>query len=173
MTIGSPHKWKPDSNPPLGGYDINTSQVMSKSKSAIIRKPTQPYRRPQEGSPDVGVYNSSVHQQWTTDKSFTMGAPYQFVPDSNPPVGGYDVDRGLALTQWQNKSAIIRKDSSPYRRPKDREPEPGQYNASTHKSWTNEYLRDKKITLGAPYQFKPDQNPPVGGYDVDRGLAAT
>lgn len=102
-----------------------------------------------------------------------MGAPYQFVPDSNPPVGGYDIDRGLALTQTQNKSTIIRKESSPYRRPKEREPEPGQYNASTHKSWTNEYLRGKKITLGSPYQFKPDQNPPVGGYDIERGLAAT
>ena len=76
-----------------------------------------------------------------------MGAPYKFVPDSNPGIGSYDVD--VSLTQWQNRSTIIRQETSPYRRPKDKEPEPGLYNASTHKSWTNEYLKDKKMSLKA------------------------
>ena len=98
-----------------------------------------------------------------------MGSPYKFVPDSNPGVGTYNLDD--SLTKYNNRSTIIREETSPYRRPKEREPEPGQYNASAHKSWTNNYLKGKRISLGAPYQFKPDQNPPVGGYDVDRGLA--
>lgn len=168
MTLGSPHKWVPDSNPPIGGYDINDSQIMSKSRSAIIKKPTQPYRRPTESNPEVGKYESSVHKQWTSDKSFTMGAPYQFVPDSNPGIGAYNIDD--SLIKHNNRSTIIRKETSPYRRPKEREPEPGQYNASTHKLWTNGYLKDKKITLGAPYKFKPDENPGVGSYDVNESL---
>lgn len=97
-----------------------------------------------------------------------MGAPYQFVPDSNPPVGGYDIYRGLALTQTQNKSTFIRKESSPYRRPKEREPEPGQYNASTHKSWTNEYLRGKNFTIGERKEDSPNRNPGPGYYEPEK-----
>ena len=31
-----------------------------------------------------------------------MGAKYEFKPDSNPPVGGYDVDAGLQHTQGRS-----------------------------------------------------------------------
>ena len=26
------------------------------------------------------------------------------------------------------------------------------------------------ITMGSKYEFKPDRNPPVGGYNIDSGL---
>jgi len=78
-----------------------------------------------------------------------MGSKYEFKADQNPAVGQYDVD--TSQTMGQSKSAIIKTATSPQRRPKEREPEPGQYNAATHKSWTNEYLKDKKVTLGSKY----------------------
>jgi hypothetical protein len=30
----------------------------------------------------------------------TLGGKYQWKPDSNPPVGSYDTDRGLSLTKF-------------------------------------------------------------------------
>ena len=83
------------------------------------------------------------------DKKITLGSKYKWQPDSNPPVGGYDIN--TSQTMGNSKSAIIKTATSPQRRPKEREPEPGQYNAATHKSWTNEYLKDKKVTLGSKY----------------------
>ena len=39
MTIGGKYKWKADSNPPVGAYDIELSDVLTKPTipSAIIK----------------------------------------------------------------------------------------------------------------------------------------
>ena len=31
-------------------------------------------------------------------------------------------------------------------------------------------MKDKKITLGSKDKWKPDSNPPIGGYDVNPSL---
>jgi len=54
-----------------------------------------------------------------------MGRKYEFKPDRNPPVGSYDIDSGLRMSQRKTQSALIREEVSPYRRPKDKTPEPG------------------------------------------------
>ena len=48
MTLGGKYIWKPDDNPPVGGYNPDTAEVHTKSNStaAVIKAPTSPYRRP-------------------------------------------------------------------------------------------------------------------------------
>ena len=62
---------------------------------------------------------------------------------------------------------MIREEVSPYRRPKERSPDPGQYDRHLTKFGSG--LRSN-ATMGSKYEFKPDRNPPVGGYDIDSGL---
>ena len=44
FTIGLPHKWKPDQNPPVGGYNTERAfkKILYTSRSAIIRKEVSP-----------------------------------------------------------------------------------------------------------------------------------
>ena len=44
--------------------------------------------------PDAGAYHKNEDFNRLNNK-VSMGAKYEFKPDSNPPVGGYDVDAGL------------------------------------------------------------------------------
>jgi len=37
-----------------------------------------------------------------TQNAVTMGSKYVFKPDSNPPVGGYDTERGYNATKFRN-----------------------------------------------------------------------
>ena len=101
------------------------------------------------------MYNAATHKSWTNDymkdKKITLGSKYKWKPDSNPPVGGYDIN--TSQTQWQSRSAIIKESSSPPPRPQEYAPSPGEYNAAAHKSWTNDYMKDKKITLGSKYKW--------------------
>ena len=53
----------------------------------------------------------------------TLGGKYEFKPDSNPPVGGYNPDESICKPA--NKSAFIKPATSPYRRPKEQNPDPG------------------------------------------------
>ena len=172
IIMGGKYKDEVNDNPPPGLYDADRAESITKyrNRSALIKQPTSPYRRPKESNPDPGKYDSHLKPFGSgLSKSVNMGSKYEFKPDSNPPVGGYDIDRGLKVTQFQNKSTIIKKDTSPYRRPKESLPDPGQYDKHL-KPFGSDL---KGVSMGSKDKFTPDDNPRIGQYDVDRGLAAT
>ena len=94
-----------------------------------------------------------------------MGSKYIFKPDSNPPVGGYDPDRAFNSVSPNKRSAMIREPVSSYRRPKEVGPDPydGHLTPFGKGKMSN-------VTMGSKYEFKPDRNPPVGGYHTDRSF---
>jgi len=55
-TMGSKYVFKPDSNPPVGAYDIDRAkdQVSSRSRATLIVESKNPYIRPKEIRPAVG-----------------------------------------------------------------------------------------------------------------------
>ena len=66
-------------------------------RSAHIKEETSPYRRPQENSPGPGAHDGHLTAFGAdVTRNITMGSKYEFKADSNPPVGGYDVDAGHA-----------------------------------------------------------------------------
>ena len=171
-TMGSKYIFKPDSNPPVGAYNIDSAKelVSSRSKAALIKEEVSPYRRPKEQSPDPGQYDSHLKPFGSELKhSASMGSKYVFKPDSNPPVGAYNIDSAKELVSSRSQAAVIKEEVSPYRRPKEQSPDPGQYD-----SHLKPFGSDVKGNpgMGSKYVFKPDSNPPVGGYDVERGESA-
>jgi len=99
--------------------------------------------------------------------NITMGSKYEFKPNRNPPVGGYNTDRGINAISPKSRSAIIREDVYPYRRPKETSPDPGIYDG--HLSIFGADVT-RRIDMGSKYIFKPDQNPAPGQYNTDSGL---
>ena len=91
-----------------------------------------------------------------------MGRKYEFKPDRNPAVGQYEPNE--SQTKFNNKSVIIREEKSPYRRPKENNPDPGQYTGDVIT-----FGKDVKtnIGMGNKYIFKADSNPAVGQYEVN------
>ena len=63
------------------------------------------------------------------------------------------------MSKASSKSAIIREDTSPYRRPKEESPDPGFYDRHLTKLGAN---ITHKMDFGNKYIFKPDKNPAPG-----------
>ena len=59
---------------------------------------------------------------------------------------------------------------SPYRRPKEEGPAPGQYDR--HLTGFGEDVT-MNIGMGSKYKFKPDQNPPPGLYNPESPIDST
>ena len=97
-----------------------------------------------------------------------MGNKYIFKPDKNPPPGAYNLESGLNMSQTKTRSAHIRGETSPYRRPKQQNPDPGLYDG--HLTAFGADIKTN-IGMGSKYEFKPDKNPPVGAYDPNSGYA--
>jgi hypothetical protein len=57
-----------------------------------------------------------------------MGGKYKWKADQNPALGSYDTDTYFK-TMNKSKSAFIRADVSPFRRPRETVPDPGAYDA--------------------------------------------
>ena len=117
---------------------------------------------PESGTAHLTPFGANVKSR------IGMGSKYVFKPDSNPPVGGYNTDRGFDSISPSKRSAIIREPTSTYRRPQEKLPEPGSYDGhlvpfGKHKM--------SNVTMGSKYEFKPDKNPPVGGYFTDRAFS--
>ena len=85
-------------------------------------------------------------------KSFTMGLPHKWKPDQNPPVGGYNTQRAFEKILNTSRSVVIKKATSPYRRPKENNPEPGQYDRHLTKFGSD----GQKFSIGLPHKWKPD-----------------
>ena len=173
MDFGNKYIFKPDKNPPVGAYNIESGHNMSKasSKSAIIREETSPYRRPQENSPGPGHHDGHLTAFGADVKAnIGMGSKYEFKPDSNPPVGAYDINSGLNMSQKKSRAAHIKEEVAPYRRPKEDSPDPGFYDRHLTNLGAN---ITHKMDFGNKYVFKPDQNPAPGQYNIDGGHSMT
>lgn len=122
VTMGGKNKFKPltDSVGP-GAYDFAYSQstMLPRSRSAIIRNDTNPYRRQKEGSPDPGQYDNHLTPFASKLNNVSMGSKYQFKADSNPPPGLYNPDLSMQSVMPRSRGAVIKEDTMPYRRPKD------------------------------------------------------
>ena len=122
-------------------------------------------------NPEPGKYDAHLTPFGADKKNrIIMGGKYKQEVNDNPPPGLYDVDRGLSQTKFRNRTAVIKKDTSPYRRPKERNPDPGQYDSHLKPFGSG---LNKSANMGSKYQFKPDSNPPPGAYDIDSGLNVT
>ena len=55
------------------------------------------YSYPTEANPALSdlLIGTDVGTKGNPTKSFTIGKKYDWKPDENPPVGGYDLDSGL------------------------------------------------------------------------------
>ena len=101
-----------------------------------------------------------------TTKSFTIGKKYDWKPDQNPPVGGYDLDSGYKTMSPHNRSVIIKPATSPFRRPKEATPEPGQYDAHLTKFGET----NKSFTIGQKKPAVYNQNPGPGDYNPNDSI---
>lgn len=55
MTIGGKYKWKPNSNPAPGQYDVDAAQGMVKPKSTAFKyREDQALKKAAEVNPDAG-----------------------------------------------------------------------------------------------------------------------
>jgi hypothetical protein len=126
--MGSKYVFKPDKNPPVGAYNIESAfeKTSPNKKSATIRQPVSSYRRPIDPTPEP--YDGHLIPMGKSKMSnITMGSKYIFKPDNNPPVGGYNTDRGINMISSRARSALIRTSVSTYKRPDENLPEPGKY----------------------------------------------
>jgi hypothetical protein len=135
---------------------------MSKAstKSAHIRPETSPYRRPQENTPGPGHHDGHLTAFGSdVTANIGMGSKYEFKPDRNPPPGAYNIESGHNMSKSSVRSAHIREDTSPYRRPIEKSPGPGE-----HTGHLTAFGADvtRNITMGSKYEFKPDKNPAPG-----------
>lgn len=88
-----------------------------------------------------------------------MGNKYKFVPKEGPPPGLYEP--GDSQTKPRVPDPLIREEVMPYRRPKERSPDPGQYD----KHLTEFGSGLKNVTFGDKYKFVPKEGPSPGQYD--------
>jgi hypothetical protein len=156
--MGSKYEFKPDSNPPVGAYDPSSGHAMSsmipRSKSALIRPEVYSYRRPKEENPGPGNYDKHLTKFGAdVTANIGMGSKYEFKPDKNPAVGSYNIDSGHNMSKTSIRSAHIREETSPYRRPKENNPGAGHYDGHLDKFGSK---ITHKMDFGSKYEFKPD-----------------
>ena len=101
----------------------------------------------------------------------TIGDKYKWKPNENPPPGIYDIERAVSITKFRNRSAIIKEEVSPYRRPKENPPPIGLYDKHLTPFGSD---CKTKITMGNKYVFKPlnGSNPGPGVYEVENSIAS-
>ena len=171
MDFGSKYEFKPDSNPPVGGYNPDSGHAMistsKRSRSALIREDVYSFRRPVEENPGPGNYDKHLDAFGSkVTQNIGMGSKYVFKADRNPPVGAYNIESGHNMSKASIRSAIIREETSPYRRPQENSPGPGHHDG--HLDAFGSKIT-QNIGMGSKYEFKPDSNPPVGAYNIESG----
>lgn len=126
----------------------------------MIREDTSPYRRPKEQTPEPGSYDGHLRPFGSgLARNASMGSKYVFKPDSNPPVGAYELDESFTKSQRTTRVAVIKEETMPYRRPQEISPEPGQYDA--HLTPFGSGMKSN-ATMGSKYVFKANDNPAPG-----------
>lgn len=119
--------------------------------------------------PDAGLYDKHLKEFGATCKTkVTFGSKYKTKYSNNPPVGIYNPDNALSATMPRTRSAMITNDSwkrSKFTESPTREnPDAGAYN--DHIKPFGAGLRNP-MTRQGQYDFKPNDNPPPGLYDLD------
>lgn len=109
--MGGKYKWKADDNPPVGGYDLESSfnVIYPQNRSVIIKKETCPYRRPKETNPEPGQYDGHLDKFGSKTKSFTIGEKKPATYNQNPGPGYYDPNESITKSKVQ--FAVIKEDS--------------------------------------------------------------
>jgi hypothetical protein len=125
--MGAKYIWKPDSNPPVGAYEVDSNATRSRVQAVLIREDFIKEKRRPEATPDPGQYDRHLTQFATGLNKVDMGAKYTWKPDSNPPVGAYNPDIADKWTKSKMQDVLIKEETSPYRRPTEYTPDPGQY----------------------------------------------
>ena len=96
-----------------------------------------------------------------------FGGKYETKYDKGPGPGHFNTDSAMKHVKPKNYEAFItgEEKKSPFKSPTKSEagPDPGAYHRGEN------FGSDIKtnIGMGAKYEFKPDNNPPVGGYNID------
>ena len=91
MTIGGKYIWKPDSNPPVGAYDIVSGLEITKPTvpAAFIKEPVGKSNK-QEILPGPGQYDGHLTEFGHNSKLMTIGKKYVTKYNNNPAVGTYN-----------------------------------------------------------------------------------
>lgn len=140
------------------------------SKSAIIKAPVSPYRRPTERTPEPGQYTSHLTPFGADAKKIDFGSKYIFKVDRNPKVGYYSPSH--SLTKSKSISTIIKK-------AKDLSPSRTIFTKNDHASTDrmsnpiSSFGTGKSFTIGTKREEPLKRTPAVGEYDVDKGLNMT
>jgi hypothetical protein len=90
------YNFRPNRNPGPGDYDTDQGLKHTKSKSyeAFFLGKNSPDKIKNDNSPSPGQYDG--HKEFGYNpNNMTIGGKYKWKPDSNPPVGAYDIDVGL------------------------------------------------------------------------------
>ena len=89
--FGSKYEFKPDSNPPLGTYDAEAADRLTKPKvrAASIAKERKTRVRPPEVLPDPGQYSMDVIEFGKDAKPIRMGVKYEEKIDPSLGPGTY------------------------------------------------------------------------------------
>ena len=113
--------------------------------------------------PDPGSYSNHIKPLGADLKNTaTMGSKYGWKPKDGPAPGEYEPAEGS--TKPRAKSAFIRQDVSPYKRPAEHMPEPGTY--SGHIKLLGADLKNT-ATMGSKYGWKPTEGPAPGQYNAN------
>jgi hypothetical protein len=173
ITFGSKYQFKPDTNPPPGAYetDKGVNFISSRSRSVLIREDFIKQKRKPVPTPDPGQYdNHLIPFAADIKNSMTFGRPYEFVPNSNPPPGLYEPDLARELVSSRMRSAFIRKEVSPYRSPKHKNPDPGRYTEDVITFGNNV---KSNPGMGCKYEFIANRNPPPVLYNIEQADVIT
>jgi len=106
ITMGGKYKWQPDSNPPVGAYEVDSPQTLSKSQSTFIRKEYVPNKRAPEPTPEP--YDGHLKSFGSDAKgAYDFGNKYVFKVNDVPPPGFYDTSAGDSILKSKSQSALI------------------------------------------------------------------
>jgi hypothetical protein len=154
VNFGSKYEFKPDKNPGVGTYDPEPAMKIVKPRN--YEAYFLSYKKPKpilNDGPAPGAYDSHLTPLGADIKqSMTLGGKYETKYNDNPPPGIYDIDRSKYLVGPMSRSTIIKQFVNPYRRPKENNPDPGQYDAHLTPFGVNA----GNFTLGGPFKWKAD-----------------
>ena len=128
-------------------------------------------RPTQDPGSEPGAYTRYIVTMGKGMNNVNFGAKYEFKTDSNPGAGTYDPEKAIEATKPKVRGAVIREQTSPFRRPQENLPDPGSYAPADINTFGKDI--NTRVTMGSKYEFKPTQGPAPGPYDADRASSVT
>jgi len=183
MTLGGKYKWKADTNPPPGYYELKDALTKSKSFKAVINTADSKKggrlgkndftKLKMAENPSGGEYDGHLTKLGDKMNNVTMGEKYKHTYNNNPPPGYYETNAADKLTKTKSKTAVFsRSDSKAGGRLGNHDftklkmaenPSGGEYDGHLTK------LGDKmnNVTIGKKYKHTYNNNPPPGYYETN------